>query len=479
MTEPAHIIAPTSPEVTALPETWWGEMGALLRLGIPMAFTQLVMFSIYFIDTVMIGRLSPADLAGAALGSVMIFLLYMIASGPIMAVSPLVAQALGADKNETRDSRRTVRMAIWMIFLMTPFMLVAMLMTEQAALFLGQDPVAAAKAQSYVLAILIGLPFGLATMALRNFLAALDKTFVPFLIVFFVVVLNAGLNAVLIFGLLGFPALGLVGAGLASSIATIIGFFVFLAYIQWDSRARTFEIFKRFFEPDWERLKEIFRLGWPISVTTSFEGMLFNALVLIVGLIGVTEQAAYQIALNASATAFMMPWGMSMAGAVRIGLARGAKNKPAEKRASSTTILSCIIAIGIFAIPIALMPETIAALYLNLEEAENIEVIAFVITFLPIAAAFMFADAIQVACNQLLRGLKDVTVPMWITGISYWVVGFPVAYYLGLHSPLGPKGVWYGLMAGLTCAAIGLGIRLAQQLRQDPLPGAPSQSARQ
>jgi len=472
MSEAAHILPP---EATELPETWTGEMGALLRLGIPMAFTQLVMFSIYFVDTVMIGRLSPADLAGAALGSVMIFLLYMIASGPIMAVSPLVSQALGADKNETRDSRRTVRMAIWMIFLMTPFMLAAMLMTERAALFLGQDPVAAAKAQSYVLAILIGLPFGLATMALRNFLAALDKTFVPFLIVLFVVVLNVGLNALLIFGLFGFPALGLVGAGLASSLATIIGFFLFLGYLQWDKRARTFEIFKRFYVPDWERLIEIFRLGWPISVTTSFEGMLFNALVLIVGLIGITEQAAYQIALNASATAFMMPWGMSMAGSVRIGLARGAQNKAAERRAAGTTILACIFAIGVFAVPIAFIPETIASFYLNLEKPENIEVIAFVITFLPIAAAFMFADAIQVACNQLLRGLKDVTVPMWITGISYWVVGFPVAYYLGLHSPLGPKGVWYGLMAGLTCAAIGLGIRLAQQLRQDPAPAGPVQ----
>jgi MATE family multidrug resistance protein len=460
-----------TPKTAHLPESWGGEMRALLRLGVPMALTQLVQFSIYFVDTVMIGRLSPEDLAGAALGSVMIFLLWMLASGPIMAVSPLVSQALGADQSDTRDPRRTIRMTIWIIFLMTPLIFLGLIFTEQVALALGQDPTASAKAQSYVVAVGIGLPFTLATMALRNFLAALDKTFIPLLIIIFVVILNIGLNALLIFGLWGFPRLELVGAGLASSIAGIIGFFIFLGYIAWDKRARSFEIFKNITQPDWERLKDILRLGWPISVTTTFEGMLFNAIILVVGLIGVIEQAAYQIALNAAACAYMMPWGMSMAGAVRIGLARGAGNRPAERRAAGTTIIAALIAIGIIAIPVAISPNSVAALYLNLEKPENQQVIAYVVSFLPIAAAFMFWDAIQAACNQLLRGLKDVTAPMWICGISYWLIGFPIAYYLGLHSDLGAKGVWYGLMVSLICAAIGLGIRLRQQLAHPKISG--------
>ena len=196
-----------------------------------------------------------------------------------------------------------------------------------------------------------------------------------------------------------------------------------------------------------------------------FEGMLFNAVVFIVGVIGVMEQAAYQIALNVAALAFMLPWGMSMAGAVRIGLAKGADNKPATRRAASTTMIASILAIMMIAIPVALYPEFTASLYMNLEKPENEQVIALVVGFLPIATAFMFFDALQVAANQLLRGLKDVNWPMLYTGISYWIIGFPVAYILALKTDIGVNGVWYGLMAGLIAASILLGGRLYRQLR--------------
>lgn len=472
MSETGH---ENSKETIALPETWMGEMRALMRLGVPMALTQLVQFSIYFIDAVMIGRLSPVDIAAVGIGSVIIFLLWMIGGGPAIAVSPLASQALGADVNETRDVRRTVRMGLWCTFGLTPFIFAFLFLLKPLAILLGQDPEATSRAQAYALAVGIGLPFTLATLVLRNFLAALDKTLIPFLIIFAVVVINAGLNALLIFGLFGFPRLELVGAGLASSLAAIIGFVFLLIYIEWDSRAKTFEIFKNITQPDWERLGDVIRLGWPISVTMMFEGMLFNAGLLIVGVIGVTQQAAYQIGLNIASLAFMLPYGMSMAGAVRIGLARGAGNLSAQKRASTTTIAACVLAIAIIAVPMALLPERFAALYLSLDKPENQAVIAFVLTFIPIAAAFAFFDAVQVACNQLLRGLKDVNVTMGLTAVSYWLVGFPIAYYLALHTNVGAKGVWYGLMAGLIAAFILLGIRLLQQLSLGRQPLSPPQ----
>lgn len=461
----------TSSEKTQLPDTWSGEMRSLLRLGVPMALTQLVQFSIYFVDAVMIGRLSPIDVAAVGLGGIIIFLMWMVGGGPAMAVSPLASQALGADKHDTRDVRRTVRMGLWCMFGLTPVIFLMLFLTQPTALALGQDAEVTARAQRYVLAVGIGLPFTLATTVLRNFLAALDKTLVPFLIIIAVVILNIGLNALLIFGMFGFPRLELVGAGLASSLASIIGFGLFIIYIGFDKRAKTFEIFKNILHPDWERLKDVILLGWPISITMIFEGMLFNAGMLIVGVIGVTEQAAYQIALNVASLAFMLPYGMSMAGCVRIGLARGAKNLPAQRRAATTTIIASIVCIAIFALPMLLFPNAITALYLNVEEEQNQKVIAYILTFLPIAAAFAFFDAVQVACNQLLRGLKDVNWTMALTGVSYWVIGFPIALYLGLYSDVGAKGVWYGLMAGLITASILLGIRLVQQLAQPPLSG--------
>ena len=442
-----------------LPKTWRGELKALLWLGIPMGLTQLAQFSIYTVDILMIGRLGATDLAAAALGTVIYFMLWMLGMGPIMAVSPLVSQALGADVGNKDDVRISVRMALWCVAFMIPVVLVMVLLTEPIAVFAGQDPVQSAKAGQYVLMLAAGWPFALGTMILRNFLAAIDKTLVPFMLVMASVALNAGLNALLIFGLFGFPELGLVGAGIASSISYTVGFLFFVAYIYLDKKAAAFRVFHNVWRPHWDRLREVFRLGWPISLTTLFEGMLFNACVLIVGLIGIIEVAAYQIALNVSALAFMLPWGLSMAGAVRVGLAKGAENPAAVKRAGLLSILTAAALIMLFAIPVAMAPDMVTGFYMEPNKPDNDKVIALVVTFLPIAAAFMFFDAVQVAANQVLRGLKDVRWPMVATGISYWVVGFPTAFYLAIYTPLGAKGVWYGLLIGLLLASIFLSYR--------------------
>lgn len=453
-------------ETTILPETWFGEMRALMTIGVPMALAQLVQFSPYVADTLMIGRIGPAEIAAAAIGSVLYFLLWMMTSGPIAAVTPLVSQALGRNKTERRDIRRTVRMSVWACFLMFPLIIALLLMTETIMIFAGQDPEVAKLAQGYVLVLAPGLPFTMAVMSFRNFLAAIERTMIPFLLVASSAIVNIGLNWVLIFGNLGAPEMGLIGAGIASSIACIYGFVAFVIYIKWDSRAREFDIFSNLWNPDWERMRDLLKLGWPISITVTFEGMLFNAGVLIAGAVGVIEQGGFQIALNVASVAFMMPYGLSMAGAVRIGLARGAENKAAERRAATTTILASTLAIMIFAIPVAFAPDWVAAFYFDMDSAETRPVFDYVVIFLPIAAGFMLFDAVQVAANQLLRGLADVTWPMIITGISYWTIGFPIAYYTALHTDIGAKGIWYGLTAGLIAAFIGLGIRLWLQLRQ-------------
>jgi len=448
-----------------LPETWGGEMRALLTIGIPMGLAQLVQFSPYIADAVMIGRIGPTEIAAAAIGSVLYFLIWMLASGPIAAVTPLVSQALGRNTAEKRDVRRTVRMSVWACFLMFPFIIGLLLLTEPLMIFAGQDPEVAALAQDYVLVLAPGLPFTLAVMSFRNFLASIGKTIVPFLLVASAAIVNIILNWVLIFGNLGAPELSLLGAGIASSISGIYGYFVFVIYIKWDEKARAFDLFSNLLKPDWERMGELMKIGWPISVTVTFEGMLFNAGVLIAGAVGVIEQAGFQIALSVASTAFMMPYGLSMAGAVRIGLAKGAANTPAARRASTTTILTSVLAIGLCAVPVALVPHGVASLYFNMNAADTRPVFDYVVIFLPIAAGFMFFDAVQVACNQLLRGLADVKWPMVITGISYWVIGFPIAFYTALYTDIGAAGIWYGLTAGLVAAFIGLGIRLWLQLR--------------
>jgi len=445
-------------------------MRALLAIGVPMGLAQLVQYSVYFFDTLMVSRVGELELAAAAIGSIVYFLMWMLCAGPTSAVTPLVSQALGRDKTDTRDPRRSVRMALWICFLVLPPFVITLFFIESLLVALGQNPDVAALARDYIAVLAPGLPFALGIMTLRNFLATIEKTVVPFILVTLGTLINIGLNYVLIFGNFGAPELGLIGAGIASSISYFLGFVFFAIYIKLDQRAKSFDLFNRFFVPDWERFKDVLKLGWPISITITFEGMLFNAAGLIVGVIGVSELAGYQVALNVASLAFMIPYGLSMAGAVRIGLARGAENRAAERRASTTTITASVIAIGFFAIPVWLIPELVTSIYLNAKNPDQVDVFNWVVIFLPMAAAFMFFDAVQVACNQLLRGLSDVKWPMIITGISYWLIGFPVAYGLALHTEIGAPGVWYGLMAGLIAAFIGLGTRLWLQLRRPSLP---------
>ena len=156
----------------------------------------------------------------------------------------------------------------------------------------------------------------------------------------------------------------------------------------------------------------------------------------------------------------MLPWGFSMAGATRMGLAVGAKSKPAVHRVSLATFVLAISSISLIGIPVFIWPEAIAALYMTPDVKDAAAVLAMVVVFLPIAAGFMLFDATQVTANQLLRGMKDVRWPMVITCISYWVVGFTAAYYFGLHTSLGATGVWYGLLLGLLCASVLLSLRL-------------------
>lgn len=439
---------------------WVSELRALLAIGVPMGLTQLVQFSINTVDVLMIGRLGPAPLAASSLGLVIFYVLFLVGLGLAMAISPLVSQALGADRENYGDVRISVRMGLWAMFLISPLLLPVVLNAERIALALGQPEVLARLAGPYVVALGPSLPFMLGVIVLRNFLAAIGRANAPLVIIVITTFENALLNYLLIYGNWGAPRLELVGAGIASVIAHMTGFVLLALYVCTEKRAAAFAIFKDFWAPHWARLKDIVRLGWPIGVALGFELLLFNAAVFLMGRIGVNEVAAYQVALNVAALAFMMPLGISMAGGVRVGLARGAGDPDGVRRAALVTILVCLVLMAAFWIPLMAARDSVAGLYLDAAKPENAGVLRLVTSFLPIAAAFALFDATQVAAMQCLRGLKDVRAPMWIAGISYWLVGFPVAAGLGLYTDFAAAGVWWGLLAGLGSAAALLSARL-------------------
>ena len=441
------------------------EIKALLVLGIPMALTQLVQFSVQTIDILMIGQLGAEALAAAALANVLFFIPFTVGFGPVMAVSPIVSQALGANRQNFEHVRVTIRMGLWLIILMFPPMLVYFLLAPDLARALGQPENLASLAGPYILALGPGMPFMMGVFMLRNFLAAIDRTRVPLYASLIATLVNVLFNYLLIYGNFGFPRLELVGAGIASAIAHASGFAFLLVYIYADKEARQFRILKDAFVFRWRRLREIIRLGAAMGATFALEATFFNSGVFLMGLIGTNEVAAYQVALNVAALAFMLPLGFSMAGGVRVGLAVGARNPEGIQHAAIATFIVCGSAILLFAIPVSIWPESVAALYLKAEGGDNLEVLALVALFLPVAAAFMLFDALQVAANQVLRGLKDVNIPVILVAISFWVIGFPVALYLGLRTSVGALGIWYGFLISLAIVSLLLGIRVYQLLR--------------
>jgi MATE family multidrug resistance protein len=260
---------------------------------------------------------------------------------------------------------------------------------------------------------------------------------------------------VLIYGNFGAPALGVVGSAIATAAAHAFSFACMLSLMYAQPFFRKFALLRDFLEPDWGRLRELFRLGVPMGMALIFESTLFNAATLMMGTFGAATLAAHQIAVNIAGLAFMIPVGLGLGATVRVGLAAGAGDAMAARRAGTTAIgLSALIA-TFFAICMALFPGALVSLYLP-AESQGAEAARLAATFVMFAAFFHLFDALQVMGQMCLRGLKDTNVPMWIAGLSYWLVGFPVAWIFAFSMGWQGTGVWTGLTVSLALAAVGM-----------------------
>jgi MATE family multidrug resistance protein len=274
------------------------------------------------------------------------------------------------------------------------------------------------------------------------------------------IVVNFMGNYLLIFGHFGAPALGLAGSGIASAIANAFSFFAMLTVVLTVPTFKPYRLWRRFFRPDWAMLKDIFRLGLSIGLAMVFEVMLFSASTLMMGRFGTAPLAAHQIALNVPSITFMVPLGIGLAATIRVGLAAGAGSLRGVRRAGLTAMVLGGVVMLIFAIIMALFAPTIAAFYLP-ARPDTAEAFALTVLFLHVAAAFQLFDGLQVIGANALRGLKDVHLPMLLAGGAYWLVGFPLAFWLGFGLHWQGLGIWLGLAGSLAVAAVSMLLRFA------------------
>jgi MATE family multidrug resistance protein len=425
---------------------------ALLTLGLPLVGSHLAQMMLHVTDTVMLGWYGVLELASVVLGASTFFIIFILGSGFGQAVMPMVAQALG--RGDEVQVRRDTRMGLWLSIGFGVVCYPVFWWSESLLLGLGQQPDVSAMAQAYLRIAGQGMIPALLVMALKSYLAALEKTQVVLWITVAAVVLNAGVNYALIFGNWGAPELGVRGAAIASVFTQGVTFVALAIYAHWQPELRRFNLFQRFWRPDWQAMGQVYRIGWPIGLTGLAEGGLFQASAIMMGWIGTMELAAHGIALEVTALAFMVHLGLSNASTVRVGRAIG-QNDAQSLRDGAKVALLLSLCFGVTMVVLfLLLPAQIIALFLDISNPQTGAIIAFGTTLLALSALFQMVDATQVMALGFLRGMQDTKVPMYMAALSYWVIGIPASYVLAFPLGLGGPGLWLGLTVGLSVAAI-------------------------
>lgn len=438
------------------------ECGQLAQLALPLVFANLGGIAIATTDMLMLGHAGPKALAAVALALSIFQPLMLLCVGIGLAVTPLVTAARA--RHQTRQIRRVVRQGVWMALFQT--MLCAPVFWFSGTIFsaIGQDADLAAHAQLYTRGVLPGLFFILLFNVLRSYLTALERTRAVLLLTLLAIPLNAVLNGILIFGAGPIPALGVLGAAIGSTLsnaAMAIGISVHC------SRRRPFRrhaLFSRFWRPDWSTFLELHRLGLPIGMMIVLEVAVFAGTAQLMGLIGTLELAAHQIAIQLASITFMVPLGVGQAATARVGIVDGRGERHRLARVGWAAMLLSTGFMGCTGLAFWLVPGLLVRPFLDGSDASS-TVMALAGSYLAVAAAFQIVDGMQVTAAHVLRGLQDTRVPMWIAAFGYWGVAMPCAWFLGLHTSLQGRGIWFGLALGLAVCAILLARRLHRRLR--------------
>lgn len=440
--------------MAAVREGWRGDVARLSQLAWPIVLTQLALMLMGTVDYMMVGRAGVREVGAVMLGNVWKMGTLMAGMGVIFGIAPLVSQAHGAGDGK-RAGLALQRGVVLGLALSVPIGL-SWLAVRPVLVRLGQEPEIAARAASYLHTQIVSLPFFLVWMAQREYLQGRGIVLPTFFIALFVNVLNAGLNWVLIFGNLGAPALGAVGAGWATSSMQVL--LPILTWL-WIRRARLCEgAWTPWGRASFERagLTQILHLGLPVALALLLEMWAFQAMTLWAGHLGAEPLAAHSFVLNMASLSFMVPLGIALAATTRVGNLIGAGDRHAAQRAAWVAFGLAGFAMGVFGALYALFPRVWSRLY-----TDDLAVVAQAAAVLPIVAAFQVFDGLQVVGGGILRGMGKTRPPLLIHCLGFWGLGLPLSWLLTFRADLGLAGLWWGIALGLFAVAIAFVVWIA------------------
>ncbi|GAA4901109.1 MATE family efflux transporter [Flaviramulus aquimarinus] len=431
------------------------------KLAAPVMLGMLGHTFVSFVDNIMVGQLGTAELAAVSLGNSFMFIAMSLGIGFSTAITPLIAEADSA--NDFIRGKSSFKHGLFLCTVLG-VLLFLMVFFAKPLMYLMKQPVEVVElAIPYLDLVAFSLIPLIVFQGFKQFSDGLSMTKYPMYATLIGNVINIILNYVFIFGKFGFPELGIVGAAYGTLASRIIMVWYLWLLLRGKEKSKAFVTQIKFFVLDKLMLKKIINLGAPSAMQMFFEVAIFTAAIWLSGLLGKNPQAANQIALNLSSMTFMVVMGLSVAAMIRVGNQKGLKAYFELRRiAFSLFLMGMLFAIS-FAIIFFVFHDYLPRIYVDFDDPkdlmDNTEVVKIASKLLIAAAIFQISDSIQVLVLGALRGLQDVKIPTIITFISYWLIGFPISWFLGKEDAYGSFGIWLGLLAGLTTAAILLYIR--------------------
>lgn len=434
------------------------DLASTARLAAPLVAGQLASVAITVIDTLLAGHHGAATLAAVAVGTAVWSLVILVLIGILLALPPCVAQLDGAGRRA--EIGPLFRQALWLALALGLGLLLFVYYSEWLLVLAGVTPQVRPDALGFLRAVAWGAPALALYFCLRYVSEGIACTVPTMVFGIAGLLVLAPLGWALMFGRLGLPEWGARGLGVATALTVWLQVLSFAAYLRWAPRYADLGLFARFDWPQRRPLAELLRVGLPMGWAILMEGGLFVATALLIGRMGAIQVAAHQIAINVASVSFMVPLGIAMATTVRVGHAAGAGDRPAVRAAAAAGLLIVLAAQLLAALVMAFGNDWLVALY-----TPDLRVGALAAQLLLFAAAFQFPDGIQALAGGALRGLKDTRVPALITVLAYWGCGMSVGVGLAFGVGVGVQGMWIGLTAGLSVAAVLLSWRFVRLAR--------------
>ncbi len=439
------------------------EANTLIKLATPVLIASVAQTGMGFVDTVMAGGVSATDMAAVSIAASIWLPSILFGVGLLMALVPVVAQLNGS--NRQKKISFEIQQGIAMALLLSIPIGGVLLQTQTILTMMDVEQLMGEKTIGYMDAVIFAVPAFLLFQALRSFTDGMSLTKPAMVIGFIGLLINIPLNWIFVYGKFGAPALGGVGCGVATAIVYWIMFALLLFYVLTSDRVAHIKLFGQFHKPDIKALGRLFRLGFPVAASLFFEVTLFAVVALLVAPLGPLTVAAHQVAINFSSLVFMLPMSIGAATSIRVGHRLGEESVEGAKIASHVGLIVAVV-LSLFTAAITVVfREQVALLY-----TENRAVIDVAMQLLLLAAIYQVTDAIQVVAAGALRGYKDMAAIFNRTFISYWLVGLPIGYILGMTDwivePMGAYGFWIGFILGLSTAAVLLGVRLLWMHKQ-------------